>query len=401
MTRIRSRLAFFAPFLVALLFSPGCAGTRSRSPDSAGSGSLDVASFDLATRADLAIAGDELADGLLTATLDLPVDTHDAPARLSPAAFAEATRADAELEGEEGVAVAVAEAPAALAAPAKLTQITLNKDFIEQIKNRVTLTTQFQVVGTSKVHKVGAGGDDGDIHIGGIAEDVGLPCVVEVVNAKSHQDAVDNAKELADEQEVTQVTGPWRLWCEHSGVPQIQFDTPYHGAPSNPDHVLEIHPTSKFGDISLLASFVPIPGYKAYDAKKAFDYYESVSGEISVDDADGTVTILTPMARYNYAEFEIEIEDDAPFIVPDGRIVRCSVLDESHNVVASHRRMVFTKSTPPEKAVRKLKRGDRMRVLGIPRINLAVVAWRAKVAAERPEVLTWNLPYEMIIVAKL
>jgi len=37
-------------------------------------------------------------------------------------------------------------------------------------------------------------------------------------------------------------------------------------------------------------------------------------------------------------------------------------------------------------------------VVGIPRINLALVAWRAAHAQERPEVLSWNLPYEIIVV---
>ena len=33
-----------------------------------------------------------------------------------------------------------------------------------------------------------------------------------------------------------------------------------------------------------------------------------------------------------------------------------------------------------------------------PRFDLALVSWRARNAQTRPEVLTWNLPYEMIVV---
>jgi len=39
-----------------------------------------------------------------------------------------------------------------------------------------------------------------------------------------------------------------------------------------------------------------------------------------------------------------------------------------------------------------------MVVLGIPRVDLALVSWRARNAPKRPEVLTWNLPYEIIVV---
>jgi hypothetical protein len=47
---------------------------------------------------------------------------------------------------------------------------------------------------------------------------------------------------------------------------------------------------------------------------------------------------------------------------------------------------------------RNLKKGDRLPVLGTPRIDLALVSWRAKYAKDRPEVLNWNLPYEIIAV---
>lgn len=43
--------------------------------------------------------------------------------------------------------------------------------------------------------------------------------------------------------------------------------------------------------------------------------------------------------------------------------------------------------------------GKLLHVLGIPRVNLAAVGWRVSVRKNRPEVLEWNLPYEMLIVA--
>lgn len=382
---------------LTLLFAllPACAEAPRRADSFSTPPVLDAAAFDAATAADLEAASSKV-EGRSGATLELPpLDTFHSPPRLSAAEFTAATTEDIEAAGNLEEADLPPE-PAAAGSP-KLTQITLTRDFIEQVKNRATLTTEFQVIGASRVHSIGKGGDDGDIHIGGLANDVGLPCVVEIVNAKDHAEQVDRAKELAKDQGVVDVTGTWRIWCEHPGVPQVQFATPYHGPDSNPDHVLELHPTSRFDGKSLLGSYVGIDGYEAYDAKKAFDYYESVPAEMEIDD-NGDVTLWTPQAGYNYAAFQIEI---APLIIPDGRIVRCSVLDDHGNVVTEHRRMVFTKNSAAEKAVRKLGKGDRMRVLGIPRVNLAVIAWRADNAEDRPEVLAWRLPYEMIVVARL
>jgi hypothetical protein len=59
---------------------------------------------------------------------------------------------------------------------------------------------------------------------------------------------------------------------------------------------------------------------------------------------------------------------------------------------------VFVKNTPPELAIRSLGKNSEMHVLGIPRIDLAIVSWRTRNAASRPEALEWDLPYEMIIV---
>lgn len=45
-----------------------------------------------------------------------------------------------------------------------------------------------------------------------------------------------------------------------------------------------------------------------------------------------------------------------------------------------------------------MKEGDCQRVLGIPRLDLALVSWRARNAKTNPDALTWNLPYEIIVV---
>ena len=60
--------------------------------------------------------------------------------------------------------------------------------------------------------------------------------------------------------------------------------------------------------------------------------------------------------------------------------------------------MVFVKDSAPEKELKKIGPGGKLHVLGIPRIDLALVSWRTQHAQQVPGVLNWNLPYEMVIV---
>jgi len=138
--------------------------------------------------------------------------------------------------------------------------------------------------------------------------------------------------------------------------------------------------------------------FEAYDANTAFAYYESVPCRIVPDLQNQTTTIFTPKAKYNYCEFWMEVDEDQQFQTTDGRIVRCSVCDSKDGEPIFHnRRMVFVKNTPPELTVRGMHKGDRIHVLGIPRIDLALVSWRTRAFHTRPEVLTWKLLYEIIV----
>ena len=113
---------------------------------------------------------------------------------------------------------------------------------------------------------------------------------------------------------------------------------------------------------------------------------------------EGTKTrITTVMAGFNYTEFVIEL-NEAPFMVEDGAFVQSKALDLEGELLVRNRRMVFIKGSKPFDAVKDAKTGDRFHVLGVPRINLALVSWRTRNGAARPEVLDWSLPYEMVIV---
>ena len=65
------------------------------------------------------------------------------------------------------------------------------------------------------------------------------------------------------------------------------------------------------------------------------------------------------------------------------------------------RRIGFVKGTKPYEKAANLEIGQCMLVLGMPRLNLELVAWRLGLGVTKPHdasVLKWNVPYEMVIV---
>lgn len=197
-----------------------------------------------------------------------------------------------------------------------------------------------------------------------------------------------------------EVTGAWRLWAEHGGGdPHVQGKKLTKFTTTNPDHVFEIHPVTQVNDIdardSLEITGKPIEGFRFKAADDAFQSYENV--RLTITPGAKTTKLTTSMAGFNYVEFLIELVAD-PIDLPDGKKVFASVLDLEGELLVRKRRMIFIKDTPPEIAVRNLHVGDTLHVVGVPRVNLTLLRWRLANAKSRPEVLTWNLPYEMIIV---
>jgi len=78
--------------------------------------------------------------------------------------------------------------------------------------------------------------------------------------------------------------------------------------------------------------------------------------------------------------------------------VNAAVLDLKGKQIVPNVRMVFVKDSPPEYRVRGLRRGQRLHVFGLPRIDLSTVAWRARHSGDTPELLRRNLPYEIVVV---
>ncbi len=283
------------------------------------------------------------------------------------------------------------------------TVITLKNSFIEQYKNRVTIDATFTVDKTSKIHPPS---QDGDIHIAGRAPEIGLAAVAEIMNAKlERQGAVKRVQSIEGTNSSIPLTGAWRIWSEHGGEDVEAQGEDVHPLPSSgAPHVFQIHPVSKVDGHSITHTFAPTAGFQYKDADTAFTTYERTNCQIVPKGT--TTTIITNKVGFNYTEFVIRLEE-APRAVQDGTMVLADVQDLQGEDIVKRRRMVFVKDTDAEAAVLGLRAGDKLHVIGIPRINLSLVSWRVATAAnpslkdKYPQVLTWSLPYEMIVVGVL
>jgi hypothetical protein len=280
--------------------------------------------------------------------------------------------------------------------------LVLSSKFVKKLESRATISIQLEVdEHLTTPHRIGKSGDDGDVHMAGRSAEVRLPLVVEIVNARLEKKSMQLLNESSPDTKID-VTGVWRLWFEHPAKDEmIQGNPVDKPGDSNPDHVFEVHPVTKFEANSALDSFVPITSskgkaYEAYSAAAAFPKYEALTS--TIENTGTSISITSARAGYNYTEFIIQLAGK-PKEVPDGFFVLAQVFDtneEEEPVIPAVRRMVFVKGTPPADEVKKMGKGGRLHVLGIPRVNLAEVA-----AVPVGDPVQMSLPYEMIIVAVL
>lgn len=278
--------------------------------------------------------------------------------------------------------------------------LVLSSKFVNDNKDRATIAIQLEVdAHLTHAHKIGKGGDDGDIHMAGRADEVRLPLVAEILNAAKETSSMQLLNQSSASNKIA-VRGVWRLWFEHPSPGQmIQGDTVAKPGDSNPDHIFEIHPITQFGNNSVADSFMPIANktkqYEAYAAGTAFPKYEALKSTIKNNGS--AISITSTKVGYNYTEFIIELAAK-PTPISDGALVLAKIFDvsdEEEPVVPDLRRMVFVKGTPPADALNGLAKGDRLHVMGIPRVNLTEVL----AAAKSGKTVNMRLPYEMIIVA--
>ncbi len=281
------------------------------------------------------------------------------------------------------------------------TVITLKNSFIEQFKDRVTIDATFTVGKTSQIHPAS---QDGDIHIAGTAPEIELAAVAEIMNAKMERNAaVKKIKAIEESHGKIALTGAWRIWSEHGGQHvEAQRENVPPLTDSGAAHVFQIHPVSKVEGRSITHTFAPTAGFQYKDADTAFTAYERTNCQIVPK--GNTTTIVTNKVGFNYTEFVIRL-NEAPRAVQDGTMVFADVENLQGEDIVKHRRMVFVKDTDAEAALQGLQARDTLHVIGIPRVDLALISWRVSAAADPnqrekfPQVLNWSLPYEMIIVA--
>ena len=284
---------------------------------------------------------------------------------------------------------------ASLAVDAQIT-IKLKNSFVDEFRDKVTMSANFTVDATSKIHPAS---QDGDIHIAGRAPEIGLGSVAEIMNAKMEKKtAVKQIQSLAGTGTPIKLTGVWRLWCEHGGqITQEQGKDPGPMTSSGATHVFEIHPVTHVAGVSVLETIQPIAGFQYKDADEAFTEYERTNEQI-IPGSDFT-TLVTEKVGFNYVEFVLEIESDSNIhSVADGTFAMADILNLQLEKIVHRRRMVFIKGTPVDDLVKTLKPGDRLHVIGVPRIDLELIHWRVQHADDARKPLTWNLPYEIVIV---
>jgi hypothetical protein len=288
------------------------------------------------------------------------------------------------------------------------TELTLKNSFVEALKNRVTATTDFLI--DAPKDRPNKPADDGDLHIAGRpGANIGLMAVAEIQNAKDATAAIDFVHQNANSGSAVTISGVWRVWFEHAGGSNQVQGTPLKKTKStNPDHVFEIHPITKIAHLNLLDTIRPIDGYvKPDNTKDRIAMVEAMAGKLTVNDDDNTVTIRTSGNKPNYIHFIMKLlpgdhgfqrPDGSWTQPPDGKFVFAKIYDLDEDLLAHKRRIGFVKGSQPFHEIEALEPNQCLNVLGITRVNLELISWRIKNAKNRPEVLGWNLPYEIVAV---
>ena len=288
-------------------------------------------------------------------------------------------------------------------APATTT-VTLSNAFIDAMRDRVTIDATLLIDFAHDKAKPAA--EDGDIHIAGWSPTTGLTTVAEIANAKKEKAAVTKANDDEGRSRAIPVSGVWRIWPEHGG--DHEFTQDINGTPvpsddakkTNPDHIFEIHPLTTFDGIEVKDSIGPIPGYKYKPADDAFYRFENTRFHLECGASETQLTMS--MTGYNYTDFDIELREDVSHTMQDGgKAFMATILDHEGETLVTKERMVLVPGTKAFNDLQAAKTGERFRVLGMPRLSLALVKWRCDHAAEKPYVLDWDIPYEMVILSVL
>jgi len=273
--------------------------------------------------------------------------------------------------------------------------LEVSRSFIEKYKNKLTIDATYIVDAAHK--KPNPPNKDGDMHVAGRAAEIGLATVAEIQNAKDVPDAVASIKNVEGSGQTIGLTGVWRIWPEHGGdnshVQQTGPGPQYEGpGPTNPPHVFEIHPILKIEQQDLSRTLKPIEGFDAKEAEDAFTRYEHGSFEITP--AEDRVRMRMRMIGFNYVKFLMKVRKRF-HREQDGEFISAAIYSPEEELLVHDRRVGFVAGTAPDEKQKNVNVGQCILVLGIPRVDLALVSWRIRHGGDA---LRWSLPYEMIVV---
>jgi hypothetical protein len=271
--------------------------------------------------------------------------------------------------------------------------LELNKSFIEKFKNKLTISVNYIVDAAHK--RPNPAKADGDMHVAGRAAEIGLATVAEIQNAKDVPNAVSAARSVEGSGQTIGLTGVWRIWPEHGGdnshIQQTGPGSQYEGpGPTNPPHVFEIHPILKVEQQDLSDTLRPIEGFDPKEAEEAFPRYER--GAFEITPVGDRVRMTMNMVGFNYVKFLMKLRKRF-HREEDGEFISASIHSPDGELLVHDRRIGFVAGTAPDEKQKTVGVGECIMVLGIPRVDLALVSWRIRHGGDA---LRWHLPYEIV-----
>jgi hypothetical protein len=137
----------------------------------------------------------------------------------------------------------------------------------------------------------------------------------------------------------------------------------------------------------------PIEGFTPKEAEEAFARYERGTFEITT--TGDRVRMRMRMVGFNYVKFLMKVRKRF-HREEDGEFISAAIYSPDDEELLVHdRRVGFAAGTAPDEKQKNVDVGKCMLVLGIPRVDLALVSWRIRHGGDA---LRWGMPYEIIAV---
>jgi hypothetical protein len=100
------------------------------------------------------------------------------------------------------------------------------------------------------------------------------------------------------------------------------------------------------------------------------------------------------MVGFNYVKFLMKVRKLFSR-EQDGEFISAQIYSPEKELLVHDRRIGFVAGTDPDEKQKTVKVGECILVLGIPRVDLALVSWRIRHGGDA---LRWSLPYATIAV---